>query len=1063
MKKNFKVFTVIAVALLLICSAIGFTAFADNTDTAPTVEIYKKNISYDDVIQLTYALKADGMTDGQKVQVLFGDAAFTVGSAANVADVTGASYAKEQKAGNQITVDNVTYPIIFSKGIAAQDMTKSVFALPVITDAEGNIVASGACVEYSLYNYVTDRIMGNPTADQKALYKALLDYGAAVQDLMLPAGETAPADGWADRYCRVVFCDTVLAADGSFVRGNDHNHKDQFVRPGESVDLTATATDKDGHEFYGFYVNGTQVSGNASYTYTTHTFGSSYAMAGYMHDYTEEIAKSATLATAATETAFAKYYYSCANCGNVNESEGAATFENGMKVISQDTFTGDYSGNGAYYANNGVVNGVTYTGNKLASASATFGTWKPLQLGNAVDATGVKHVFEADIMIPTEEAAKITMSAPVSGKDKNIGWFGLSNNSTVSNSNEYIFAGFYVNVVMNDSGVATGFALSNTTSKSNEAVNALFGAFNFGQWYNICIEVTANAEDLDSVAEYYINGVHVGTEIFLDAQSKVTANTKINKFVCIGRSGGTGDVAAAVNFANIFYGTEKAHVHQYTEEVVDEQYRVDPSDTTSPIEYYKSCTCGLAGEETFNHYTFTAGSGVYYNDHGDYIGTKNGWSMLVSSDYTVSKEAVTPTLDSEKGVLNQGVGTWGYSLIKNNNQVEGTKHVIETDIKFSGIAYNAAQTRFASVSFTSAANGAYANAFLRFFAHAIAENGTVTGVQLSTDTDKINSSGKVIYNLALNTWYNLRIESEEVATDAGKNIVYSVYINGGLVYEGVNTDQAVTALATGSLTGLAVEPRGDRSGTISLDNTFMGTYLPPRELGTGVYYNNPGSYIGQKYDFSDKTDIFSNNPSAVIIKDTADVLESEMGLTYIRFNIKGGDTVGTTHVFETDIKFHVEAGTKLTSTDTNVAWFGISEKTTGDNNAFGHLYVNAITDSEGNVTGFGLSQTKYLSTDNGVLQANTRYGQFELDRWYNFRFEITILTASSGQDLTASCKAYIDDELVASSTSYDPYYKGLTTTTPPAASFFLVSRSVLTEAAVVTFDNMFFGTIPTEE
>ena len=128
-KKLMKVITLILTCLLLVGAAVGITVAAEDAEAAtPSVEIAKKNVSYDSKAQILYAVKAENVPEGATVQMLFGTAAQT----AAVGEV--AVGAKDA---------NGTYngmPVFFSAGIAAKDYRMDLYAAPVIVDADGKII-----------------------------------------------------------------------------------------------------------------------------------------------------------------------------------------------------------------------------------------------------------------------------------------------------------------------------------------------------------------------------------------------------------------------------------------------------------------------------------------------------------------------------------------------------------------------------------------------------------------------------------------------------------------------------------------------------------------------------------------------------------------------------------------------------------------------------------------------------------------------------------------------------------------------------------------------------------
>ena len=71
MKKTTKIITLILSALLLIGCAIGISVSAE--ETAPTVSVKFKNLSYEGAIKVVYAVEATNVPDGAKVQMAFFD------------------------------------------------------------------------------------------------------------------------------------------------------------------------------------------------------------------------------------------------------------------------------------------------------------------------------------------------------------------------------------------------------------------------------------------------------------------------------------------------------------------------------------------------------------------------------------------------------------------------------------------------------------------------------------------------------------------------------------------------------------------------------------------------------------------------------------------------------------------------------------------------------------------------------------------------------------------------------------------------------------------------------
>lgn len=212
-KRTIKIVTFTLTALLLFCAIVGITVLAAGTG-ATEVKIAGKNISYEGAPQILYYVQADGLADGQtvKVEIKHGDDEAYVKEVATDAE------------GNKMTatINGTTYYIVYSKGIAPKDMTKTVTAKAYIENADGTKVEAAESVDYSIYSYAMNRFSASPTADQVTLYTALLDYGAAVQEVFSQTDAAVAADidkyGWADAYydySYVTYVDHILDYNAS--------------------------------------------------------------------------------------------------------------------------------------------------------------------------------------------------------------------------------------------------------------------------------------------------------------------------------------------------------------------------------------------------------------------------------------------------------------------------------------------------------------------------------------------------------------------------------------------------------------------------------------------------------------------------------------------------------------------------------------------------------------------------------------------------------------------------------------------------------------------------------
>ena len=268
MKKTVKLITLIISAVLLIGAVIGITASADN---APTVAIKYKNLAYEGAVQVLYAVEAENVPAGAKVQMYFYDEEPTEKSE---------FYVKDEYTENELTIGGKTYHAFFSKGIAPKNMRKSIYAVPVIVEGDA-VIAKGECVEYSIYNYAINMFNKSPAADQKALYTALLNYGASVQKVLLgsesyPESEFALVGGYANEYCGVkvsTVVDNVIVEEGEFLG---------YFAPETLVDLTADLY-YEGAMFTGFTNTAREIVGD--YAYATTAYTSEPGIAGFYRTY----------------------------------------------------------------------------------------------------------------------------------------------------------------------------------------------------------------------------------------------------------------------------------------------------------------------------------------------------------------------------------------------------------------------------------------------------------------------------------------------------------------------------------------------------------------------------------------------------------------------------------------------------------------------------------------------------------------------------------------------------------------------------------------------------------
>ncbi len=161
-----KILAAIISCLLLIGAAVGISVAAE--ETAPEIEY--KNLAYEGAVQIVYYVNTATVPEGYTVKL----ATWTDGEEPVI------------KSAETFTkfVGETEYTIFTSEGVAPKEMRDTVYAQTILCNSEDGEVDRGEVVEYSIYTYVKNRVAKGSTADQKALYHALVDYGASVQKVL---------------------------------------------------------------------------------------------------------------------------------------------------------------------------------------------------------------------------------------------------------------------------------------------------------------------------------------------------------------------------------------------------------------------------------------------------------------------------------------------------------------------------------------------------------------------------------------------------------------------------------------------------------------------------------------------------------------------------------------------------------------------------------------------------------------------------------------------------------------------------------------------------------------
>ena len=178
-KKLAKILALVLTTAALLALVIGFSASA--AEENPTLDILSKNMSYGSNFKLAFAVDNTGVTEDQEIEVLLyaEDPAMNPDTAAYKATLA------------ENTKYEDTYPVFFSYGIPAKDLTSYVWAQAHIVGTE----TYGKVYRYSAVEYFYERLYtetSEVTEAQAKLYNTVLTYCADAQAVL---SYTSPAIG----------------------------------------------------------------------------------------------------------------------------------------------------------------------------------------------------------------------------------------------------------------------------------------------------------------------------------------------------------------------------------------------------------------------------------------------------------------------------------------------------------------------------------------------------------------------------------------------------------------------------------------------------------------------------------------------------------------------------------------------------------------------------------------------------------------------------------------------------------------------------------------------------
>lgn len=235
MKKHLNFLTIVLVVSLLVCSfsIISIPAAAETTTgTESALEIEYANVAYNAMTQLAFTLKGT-VADGMEAGIAVWNPEIT--GEKTIANASYTSFKRE-------ALEGKTYWL--TEGIAANAMSKRLTVAPVVRNEETKSDAklAGPLIEYSIYDYVADRLDDEGVTDkQMKLYENLIIYGNSAEKVVNGAASMP-----------------IITAKNGYV-GNIASTLG-FVKDGKSL-IRANAMNSDGD----YFLYWTDKSGNKIY------------------------------------------------------------------------------------------------------------------------------------------------------------------------------------------------------------------------------------------------------------------------------------------------------------------------------------------------------------------------------------------------------------------------------------------------------------------------------------------------------------------------------------------------------------------------------------------------------------------------------------------------------------------------------------------------------------------------------------------------------------------------------------------------------------------------------
>ena len=562
MNKKMKIITLILSCVLLIGAAVGITVSAEQNTPVATVKLEGQNISYEGAVRVAYYLSTANLGKNQSVKLLVSDKKFDV--PANITTPTGYIVKDvEDKVEFKDKDGNVTatYDIAYSDGIAPKELRDDIYAMAVVVDENGDVVARSLKKIYSPYKYAMNRFNAlnklNPEPetqeaiqkfDQLNLYTALLNYGGAVQDVL---GYNAAAGSYADEYIVVnqktftngVEADTSFAIRGTTLdlenrveykyeasRWQKIYDKDGNLESENKKVIFTGFTNADGESYLGenYSANWNKITLtpgnhtiNAIYAtvdgqYVTYAGATPVGSAGTLDDYADEYHLTAVSGTYTDYTKNSDAYktytldgytYKYAARGQALVRDGKLVFERSAVVIEVTDAKGVVDTTAEDYAGKWKVGDVIDNSNAGMGAMVNGLIDNPTMKTDKIANTVAMHVYETDI------SASFTQA----GGNGHIGQFFMmvKNEATTFNTvfwsvniqtedgeTYYLSVNFPNATAYNDSNKLVNYAQTSVEKQQN-----LVSGLKQNQVYNLRVEYLPNAlGEGTMLVRFYLDG-----------------------------------------------------------------------------------------------------------------------------------------------------------------------------------------------------------------------------------------------------------------------------------------------------------------------------------------------------------------------------------------------------------------------------------------------------------------------------------------------------------------------------------------------------------------------------